>query len=463
MKGLGLAGTGVGATTLIKPNFHDLDEVASSDKGVIKYPWYVKDREFGNPTVEIDWNKLKRRDRTGEVDRTAMLAAGGKTWDQFYDGMEVFAKQRWPQYKGATTRDWALLQTCMRTWDATKTAKYDVPRPEDNWGPSDFHTIAKPPMPKWEGTPEENMRTVTAALRFMGWSSIRVSEVNDVTQRFVVDTNSSGTKFVFDDSAESYTADKVTHIPNKYKWCLDVAMLEDSELMLRGPAVVARASFPQGYTRATFAMTWQMQGFIRGLGYGYAAPSDYSTPIGIFNGTGEHCRMGQICLSPTFGAYVRLHTRIYTDLPLIPTPPIDAGITKFCETCGICATQCPYGAIPQGASSWESNCGENWDDDRDFGGSRTMWNQPGYKGWRVDFRKCGGMCISCKAACPFNTTNQSFIHSAVKASISNAPVFNSFFATMEEFIHFGKTDKDPDSWWDQAGTSYGINPAFLRK
>ena len=63
MKGLGLAGAGLGAAAAAAPVFHDLDEMASSSKAEQKWPWWVKQREFNNPTMDIDIDLYQRFDR----------------------------------------------------------------------------------------------------------------------------------------------------------------------------------------------------------------------------------------------------------------------------------------------------------------------------------------------------------------------------------------------------------------
>jgi len=62
MKGLGLIGSGLGATAVIAPVFHDIDELVSAAPMVHKWPWWVKENEINNPTVEIDWGKASRFD-----------------------------------------------------------------------------------------------------------------------------------------------------------------------------------------------------------------------------------------------------------------------------------------------------------------------------------------------------------------------------------------------------------------
>lgn len=63
MKGIGLAGAGLGDAAAAAPVFHDLDEVTASPNSVRKLPWYVKEREFFDLTVEIDWAGKERFDK----------------------------------------------------------------------------------------------------------------------------------------------------------------------------------------------------------------------------------------------------------------------------------------------------------------------------------------------------------------------------------------------------------------
>jgi len=63
MKGLGLAGAGLGAAAAAAPVFHDLDEAIASKPGPIhKWPWWVKEMDYDTTTVEIDWSKATRLD-----------------------------------------------------------------------------------------------------------------------------------------------------------------------------------------------------------------------------------------------------------------------------------------------------------------------------------------------------------------------------------------------------------------
>jgi reductive dehalogenase len=60
MKALGFMSVGVGAASVLTPNFHDLDEVASSGASIGKRPWWVKEVE--NPTIDIDYSMMQRYD-----------------------------------------------------------------------------------------------------------------------------------------------------------------------------------------------------------------------------------------------------------------------------------------------------------------------------------------------------------------------------------------------------------------
>ncbi|WP_238582986.1 twin-arginine translocation signal domain-containing protein [Dehalococcoides mccartyi] len=51
MKGLGMAGAGIGAVAASAPVFHDIDELIASDTAVQPRPWWVKERPIDDPTM----------------------------------------------------------------------------------------------------------------------------------------------------------------------------------------------------------------------------------------------------------------------------------------------------------------------------------------------------------------------------------------------------------------------------
>ena len=85
---------------------------------------------------------------------------------------------------------------------------------------------------------------------------------------------------------------------------------------------------------------------IRSLGY-VAIPCMNSTamsvPLAIDAGLGELGRLGYL-VTPEWGPHVRID-KVLTNMPLKPDRPINFGVTEYCTECGICAVECPSGAI----------------------------------------------------------------------------------------------------------------------
>jgi len=493
MKGLGLSGATLGLASVVGPAFHDLDEVASSPKAFLHRSWYVKDRDYGDPTVEIDWNLMKRRDLRGfsNWDFPTMMNAypGGPPAFQAHLHQQAEAsaaklKEVWPQYKGPTTRDSALLNA-FQSFSYSNSGyvinanqfgmptKVPAPRPQDIG------------MPVWQGTPEENTAILRAVFSLVGLGPMMgTTMLDEKSQNFVWEYNGKGVTggdpkyghrhIIFDPGiTESYQTDTTFHIPASHKYVI-ATHNQSCDGFLRTSLSGSNASGGgenMSYARVAYAKSVVEQ-FIRGLGYNVAYGHDLQAAIAwdVWSGVGEHCRMSQCVGSPEVGGMMRTHAVFYTDLPLALTNPIDAGFGRFCESCGTCADTCPVGALPpRGVNkNWDSNCGQDWADDKQAGGTKTMYNMPGFKGWRCNlfacaFTPCGS---ACKSACPFNTiANGSFIHSLVKATVSTTPVFNSFFASMEGVLHYGKQDKDMETWWNtpDGWYIYGTNPNNLRQ
>jgi len=474
MKGLGIAGAGLGAATAVTPVFKDLDELTSSTSAHPKRAWYVKEREFGDIGIEIDWNILKRRDTRGYSYWNPVI------WKQHYPAYDMDAfqkafdnktKELWPDYEGPTTRDYALKNSMYSVGLGCPHYLYNV----EQFGVTLLNPAPRPDaigMPKWQGTPEENSQMIRAAFSLIGLGpSIGVAELDEKSRRFVWEYNNYGQHIIFDDDiTETYrtTNPPTIHIPSSHKYVIATHNMGADEILRRAPSTIGACTETISYARVAYAKSFVEQ-FIRGLGYNvvYGHSLQAAPAFDFWSGVGEHARMGQVCLSPENGAMMRTHAIFFTDLPLALTKPIDAGITKFCETCGICAESCPVGAVPpKGINrNWDSNCdGQSFDNDIENGGTEVMYNVPGYKGWRVDGFRCLADCNGCKGACPFNAIpDGSFIHSVVKATTSTTPLFNSFFTQMEKSMHYGKQDKDPESWWHEpsAWHVYGSNPKLL--
>ncbi|AOV98761.1 reductive dehalogenase [Dehalococcoides sp. THU3] len=486
MKALGLGTVGLGAAAVSTPVFHDLDELISSPSATLKQPWYVKNREYGDIGIELDWDLLKPR-------LGALVPGFSPTWNNaakeaaipsfnaaaFDKAVDAKTKELWPDYR-PSTRDYAFANACSSAGIGSPFT--DAALEGNLFNGSALKRIVKAPtpeelgVPRWEGTPEENQRMVRAALTFIGMGpAVGCAELNTKTKNFFYQNHYP--EYVWDDNiTETYYSEteKIQYLPSSHRYVVVTNNMGTTELGRRSPSVLTGSRLVNvgahvetiSYSRTQMAKVFFEQ-FIRGIGYHcfYSHTLQPAAAWAQLSGVGEHARMGSMFVSPIYGCNLRTHMIVYTDLPQAYTPPTDGGVTKFCETCGICSENCPVGAIPPRdiQRNWDNASGQNWGDDIQEGGSQVMWNIPGYKGWRLDMRKCQG-CCSCKFSCPFNTLpDSSFLHSVVKATSSTTPIFNSFFREMEGLLHYGKQDKDPESWWNDPNSwfVYGANSKLM--
>ncbi|MGI2336476.1 MAG: reductive dehalogenase domain-containing protein, partial [Dehalogenimonas sp.] len=183
MKNLGLAGAGLGAAALVAPQFHDLDEMMSAEKAVQKRPWFVKERDFYDPSVEHDWDVINRYDRRwqaqtnriksyfsyyGDADKRARLSAEGA----------AISEARTFQTPGYTLPSRALHAARAENLSWSKSWTGPVKSSTGNYSesktPEEFGTT------KWSGTPEENSRLMNAAMRYYGSVITGFAEFDDV-------------------------------------------------------------------------------------------------------------------------------------------------------------------------------------------------------------------------------------------------------------------------------------------
>jgi epoxyqueuosine reductase QueG len=104
-------------------------------------------------------------------------------------------------------------------------------------------------------------------------------------------------------------------------------------------------------------------------------------------GIGEVCRMGLV-LNPFIGTNFKAAC-VLTNLNLEVDGPIDFGLQKYCESCKICAQQCPANAITNS--------------------EKKLYN--GYYTWKLDLNACqkfcfenreGNICGRCTKVCPWH-------------------------------------------------------------
>jgi reductive dehalogenase len=153
--------------------------------------------------------------------------------------------------------------------------------------------------------------------------------------------------------------------------------------------------------------------YVRRLGwdaspqYGPSFVNRYSLlmpPLLLLAGIGEVSRAG-IILNPFLGLGFKA-AAVLTDVPLVPDKPVDFGLQSFCQSCRICAENCPGNAISTG--------------------DKVVYN--GYETWKLDTKRCasfnftnknGTMCNRCVKICPWTnptTVSHNFVRSLVTRS-----------------------------------------------
>jgi len=480
MKVLGFAGVGLGSASLTAPVFHDLDEVLSTpEESQVRHPWWVKEREYENPTVEFSFDKLKRPDMASLTTYTTYRDVYGQDLKN-HPIVKAWGFEQYQKYKDKQTKDAkdGLIQKKpgldLKQRALSEGAQFGWTRdfPEYFLGDPDPLTPEKLGIPKWQGTPEENLRLVTVANRFYGAVKVGASKIwNDKYRDFfwikgrdyegpvnytTYSVASPTRNIEFEDVDKPYTTPTKKVIPKSFKDVV-VWMIPQSDYMTRsGP----RATPEGGRLSASSALAYsnlhiterRLQRFMRALGYwclgggtGALAPI---TAWAVFSGLGEMSRMNPL-LTTEWGTMIRSTVIDMTDMPLAPTKPIDAGMWRFCHVCGLCAEACPFGALSiESEPSWEP---KGW------------FNYPGKKIFFIDYSKCQihresiAGCDNCMCSCPFSKQEYASIHGFIQTTVANTSLFNSFFVSMEQAFNYRDT-VDPDNfWWKVDLPVYGID------
>ena len=182
-----------------------------------------------------------------------------------------------------------------------------------------------------------------------------------------------------------------------------------------------------------------MANYIRRLGwdasaqYGPSFVNRYSVlmpPLLLWAGIGEVSRAG-IILNPYLGFGFKA-AAVLTDMPIVPDRPIDFGLQRFCQTCTICAQNCPSHAISTG--------------------DKVMYN--GYETWKLDTRRCasfnftnknGTMCNRCVKSCPW-TQPTTWPHNLVRGMVTRSRLAQRIAVRSAHLLGTGK-DHPGDKWW----------------
>ena len=142
-------------------------------------------------------------------------------------------------------------------------------------------------------------------------------------------------------------------------------------------------------------------------------------PVAVDCGLGELSRAGYL-LTKEFGLGLRLAI-VTTDMPLTHDKPVDIAAQSFCETCKICAEECPIGAIPMGG--------------------KVEYN--GVKKWKLDEEKCyrywhavGTDCGLCMMSCPWTKPSTLFHRTMSELSSVKGP--HQTIMTQAHKLFYGK-------------------------
>lgn len=407
-------------------------------------PWWV--RRVAQPTIAVRWEQMQRFDPSNSVypNGTNLADFVGQERAAYLDqhAHEKEKAQILANTPGAGLKEVALL-AAQRT---------DIFSNRSFLGPQVALTPTERGVPRWEGSPDEAARILRVAMRHFGAAQVGFVELNEQTRKLIFshDRDRKELAFTSDEQADETPDRRI--IPRTARWVIVYTVQMSSETLKTAPSLVSAQTTMLAYGRARFIQN-HTQEFLRGLGYQCLGQSD-SNGLGlgvgfaVLAGLGELSRSNRL-ITPEYGPMVRVFMLI-TDLPVTLDQPIDAGILRFCRHCKKCAETCPAGAI--------SNADEpTWQ-------VQGRWNNPGHQAYFEDAVKCqvfwrenpGTSCSICFAVCPFSKKSSAWMHELVKASVSEAPLLDSFIRSMDDAFSYG-AQKDPEEWWRLNLPEYGIN------
>lgn len=492
MKGLGITGAGLGLVSLASPVFHDFDEMISASPSVHKWPWWVKELEYDNTTVDIDWGKVTRADFRHVNQCSWQGKKEGEAWINLRDGAgtadRLYAENAQRREQGLKSNDpfYDLRNRALTGVLFSAGLGFNAYSPDGFIGPK-VTTPEDLKVPKWTGTAEEASILLRQVCVLLGASDISIVELNPATSRNMIHSHEfhDGKPYVFEDVDQAYFTGTVTTakasnndgkrvIPNKCRWVVQYNF-DESHTWLGRFAEEGGLRYPEGRQ-----IQLRIQAFLHGLGYQAIGPLDYTNNLSenvgmaILGGTAELGR-NNLAISPRFGAVHGECSSIITDLQLAPTKPIDAGIHRFCNTCMKCAELCPGGALsrqgdPMGEiikePSWEPiGPWQRWPNRSEFESKtpQVFRQEPGinepafYSHWWYSMPDCRPMydicgTWGCGVNCPFKGKGEASVHELVLTTTKFTPIFNSFFRAMDDTMGYGQEKmKEPDyinAFWE---------------
>jgi reductive dehalogenase len=465
MKGLGLTGAGLGVAAAAAPAIHDLDELLSSTTAGVKRPWWISERELDDPTTEVDWSMLKRYDhKLVNPSTIARPAVGSDRYSELQAQGRALRDSQQYSAKGQMHRDRALRDGS-GGGPKVRAARGD-------WGgPMNTSTPEERGVPKWHGTPEEATRMVRAAMIFFGASAITVGGLNG-KHRSLINKSDRTRDIILKDLPAGDPGGRVGdhyEIPDIPLWEIGWQSPMAREPYTTGQSDIWKAANGARYTRRAIVQP-ATQEFLRALGYMCFAGTGYPITSGagnaILHGGAEGARATNCAISPIYGS-VHGYFELLTDLEMEEERPIDAGIWRFCQSCGRCAEYCPSDSIPT------RDVEPSWDvptspEAPDIPMTGHIWK----KSYWPDRITCNLFCIASKQAsaygchicaqvCVFNQGQAAIAHSFAKGMVATTGLFNGFFVSMADVFGYGQ--QDPEAWWDKSLPQFGINSTVYSK
>lgn len=444
LKALGLAGAGLtlggaGIFANVSPGVAaEMDSAAANSvaKPVPQRYWWVKNVD--KPTIEIEWKNMKRFNEW-ETTRGSLAKYRGADVDKQMGQLQKDNLKKWEIEKkpGYTTKDMAL------------NSAVGYGRPEFKFlGPQTASTPQLRGVPRYEGTPEENVRIIRAALRHMGAATIGFVELNpETTQKLIYGQEPAPSKkaIVFENVEIGYEDKDKLVIPDKARWAITFTIQMSTETMKYGPTVLGSQTTGLSYTRM-WTIYSQLHEFIRGLGYNSYGASQFNglgiaPAMAVMGGLGEMSRLNRI-ITPEYGPMVRT-VFLVTDLPLQQSKPINFGVMDFCKDCKTCADMCPSKALSLDRDpTWQT---------------RGDWNNPGHKAYFEDsvkcrnyWNQCGTNCGICFSVCPYSVDDEASLHRIIKGTIANTSAFNGILVAADRVAFPAIPEqpiKNPEDWW----------------
>ena len=218
----------------------------------------------------------------------------------------------------------------------------------------------------------------------------------------------------------------------------------DYDLITSAPDFPVLLATAKGYATGAW-VSIQLAQYIRMLGYSARAHHLYNyrvlaVPVAVDCGLGELSRAGFL-MAKEFGLGLRLAV-VTTDMPLAHDKPIDIAVQSFCESCKICAENCPVGAIPTG--------------------DKVEFN--GVKKWKLDEGKCyrywhaaGTDCGICMTTCPW-TKPRNWFHKSMALLATVTGPHQALMAQADKLLYgrFGRA-------WPQYLSNKGSGGSVTRR